>query len=274
MTATAGQRIGLRTRSTQRTVHECDRRSDGHCDNRWICPQCTPRLARHRAWQIDKALERHRADGGGVVMLTVTVEHRPNESLASSWAKLDATRNMWKGRSSEHLRDGVLGRIIGTHVIWTVEGGWHPHHHQLLLTYEPWGDVECADFIRRVGDWFKRSRRKTQPRSTVPSARPLPVPSSIPGVDWDVRMDVTPRKLDDGEYLANPEQHYPWKVKANDTEGRQSWTPLQLVHEADAAGGWSQWHPLAWEAQTASHGRAPIMWSPGLSAWFGTKGSA
>lgn len=45
------------------------------CGSVWHCPVCAPKIAEKRRVEVGQAIERHFADGGMAIMVTLTIPH-------------------------------------------------------------------------------------------------------------------------------------------------------------------------------------------------------
>ncbi|MGD9696501.1 MAG: protein rep [Thermoleophilia bacterium] len=109
------------------------------CGSVTACPVCAAKIRQRRAEEIDTALGRHLAGGGGAVFLTLTLPHDAGMALEAVWgAVAGAWRALVAGRHRQVLRDrfGLVGYVRATEVTHG-RAGWHPHLHVLLLTARP-----------------------------------------------------------------------------------------------------------------------------------------
>lgn len=106
------------------------------CGSVWTCPVCASKITEKRRSELSEGVARWQDNGGGVLLLTLTVPHYANQSLAFVLDGLtDARRRMlnrkpWK-RLSQSL--GIVGQIRAVEVTHGANG-WHPHFHILLFT--------------------------------------------------------------------------------------------------------------------------------------------
>lgn len=247
------------------------------CGSPWSCPLCAPMVREHRAGELDVVLSHHLEMGGGAEFVTVTLPHKPGDSLKSlletvrkGWTSVVATP-AWAGRknSKTGLVDpglkanlGILGQVKAVEITYGANG-WHPHAHVLVVTRRPLTDHQRAEFEDHVYDRWA---------SFVVKAG-FARPSRAHGVD--VRP-VLARESDGGASLAR----YLCKVeggwgaglelaRADVKRGRKtSETPWEILERAmtdgDAA-ALELWH----EYEQATRGCRALVWSPGLRATLG-----
>lgn len=142
-----GERVGICSRrirphrSTVKVLHSPSRESFHYgnlmvCGSVWTCPVCASKITEKRRHELADALSLWTSQGGGVLLLTLTVPHYAHQRLSvvldgiSNARKLMLNRKPWK-RLKYSL--GIVGEIRATEVTWGVNG-WHPHFHVLLFT--------------------------------------------------------------------------------------------------------------------------------------------
>lgn len=118
------------------------------CANVWCCPVCAPKIRAGRTSDVTEAFERHRANGGGFLFLTQTIQHNNDERLAlllellgKGWQHLANSRTYKAARK----RYGILGSITALEITTSPAAGWHPHRHLLIFTERPLSADEIAD---------------------------------------------------------------------------------------------------------------------------------
>lgn len=107
------------------------------CGSVWTCPVCAGKIAEGRRKEVAKALSRHKAMGGHVFMMTLTVPHHGYETarhlrdgVAKAWQKF-VQGSPWTRRKDRY---GI--QFIRSLEVTHGANGWHPHLHVLLLTDE------------------------------------------------------------------------------------------------------------------------------------------
>jgi replication protein len=105
------------------------------CGSVTACPVCAAKVRQARADEIDRALGRHLAAGGGAVFVTLTAPHDAGMPLQKVWDTIsEAWAALVAGRHRKALREqfGVIGYVRAVEVTHG-PAGWHPHLHVLLL---------------------------------------------------------------------------------------------------------------------------------------------
>lgn len=98
-----------------------------------LCAHCQPKIGARRAKEIQTAMDAWKAEGGDVLMVTLTLSHGRTDPLAETLSALkDAGRRFAQHRAFKGLSAsvGLAGRIVATEYTHGVNG-WHPHQHQL-----------------------------------------------------------------------------------------------------------------------------------------------
>lgn len=108
------------------------------CGLVWVCPVCSATIKAERANEVRKLYEWHKANGGNVLMLSLTVRHALGDDLkevrkgvAHAWRLLQSGKH-WQYLKREIKLVGTVRALEVTHG----EHGWHPHLHVLLLVPE------------------------------------------------------------------------------------------------------------------------------------------
>ena len=126
------------------------------CGSVWVCPICASKITEKRRLDLSAGVVNHTANGGGVLMLTLTVPHyfadkcqTVLDGLSDALRRL-LNRGTWKGKpatAKKPFRPGwmqdysLFGRVRTLEVTYG-ENGWHPHFHILLFTAKPLSNVE------------------------------------------------------------------------------------------------------------------------------------
>jgi hypothetical protein len=128
------------------------------CGSIWSCPVCSAKIRHARSVELQAALVRHLATGGGVYTGISTVAHQRFDSLESVWTGLQKGFTAafggsgWLG-TKRHKGDKERFRVVGVIRIGeTTYGvnGWHPHFHYLILTAAPLSKVDQASMSSRI----------------------------------------------------------------------------------------------------------------------------
>jgi hypothetical protein len=231
------------------------------CGSPWCCPICSPVVRERRAQEIDQALSRHLAAGGGAVFVTLTVPHKRRDALAPRLEMMSQAFHHllsgapWKRRAA---RLGYLGLIRALEVTWGEANGWHPHPHAVLLTERPLSVEEVADLDQSFhGRWAGVVERKGFGR--------------INGHGVDVRPVTTAGDL--AGYLTKVEGG--WGVglelaRSDLKVARRagSLNPVGILRSFVETGE-VRMLDLWQEYEAATFGKRAIVWSPGLKARLG-----
>jgi hypothetical protein len=209
-----------------------------------------------RATEIDGALGRHLAGGGGAVFVTVTARHKRSDPLAGRLAMMTEAFGLvlsgqpWKRRAA---RLGYLGLIRATEITWGEANGWHPHSHGVLLFERPLTALELAD----LDGWLR-------PRwAGVVERRGF---GTVNRHSVDVRAVTSAGEL--SSYLTTVEGG--WGVglelaRSDLKRGGDRLTPVEILRRLVELGE-TRWMALWLEYEAATFGKRAIVWSPGLKA--------
>ncbi len=242
------------------------------CASVHTCPVCAPKIRAARMSDVLTAFDKHSANGGGFVFMTLTVHHEPGEALA---VLLDLLGGAWKS-VAEHRqfkewkqRLGLLGNIMALEV---TDGrhSWHPHRHVMLFLERPptRNEVEAFEAVldELYGNWLaKQGRKKVKVIDPRTSKRV--------GVRLDyVPADDTGRAEQLGRYLTKMQAGFELargdlkqsRVAADNEKGR---LPMDIVDQYDAATDDAERRQLAarWhEYEKAMTGKSAVRFSKGL----------
>lgn len=223
------------------------------CGSVWSCPVCAAKIVERKRLELVAAMKAHRAAGGGVMLLTLTVPHtREEEAFEVTDRLLEAFRKFGQGRQPwTASKFGYVGSVRALEVTHGVNG-WHPHLHVLVFTSSPLSDVQryvLSDLL--YGRWDEIAQR----------------------VGFAALHRVHGLRLDDGSHAGNYATKWGFAeelTKANFKEGRRedSRTPWALLADyalnADRAAG-----KLFIEFAHAFKGKSQLHWSRGLRKKFG-----
>ncbi len=56
------------------------------CSSVWSCPACSYKIRKKRALEVAAAIAVHKANGGDILYLTLTVSHQQGEALDDLWS--------------------------------------------------------------------------------------------------------------------------------------------------------------------------------------------
>ena len=105
------------------------------CGSVWACPVCSAKIAARRQQEIEQAITAWQAQGGRVVLVTLTMRHARGmrlktlwDSLSYAWGRVTSGRG-WKDDQAVYGVEGWCRVVEATHG----ENGWHVHVHALLF---------------------------------------------------------------------------------------------------------------------------------------------
>ena len=105
------------------------------CGSVWHCPICAPKVTEYRRAELSHAAAKTMADGGELVMMTLTFRHDVDMRLVDSLDAFYKARGKFFGYRAVKDRlaaAGKLGLVYSTEVTYG-ENGWHPHLHVLIV---------------------------------------------------------------------------------------------------------------------------------------------
>lgn len=119
-----------------------------HCGSVWVCMECSARIAAHRAAELEKVLAAYVERGAYVVLLTLTMRHWRDHALADllaartrGWSKVIQGGTWVKHREMTDF----AGFCQVLEVTESLEHGWHPHVHAVLVfNSQPSADALAA----------------------------------------------------------------------------------------------------------------------------------
>jgi hypothetical protein len=127
------------------------------CSSVWVCPPCASKISERRRIEICWAIEQHKANGGDVILLTLTTPHYLGDRLEDVLeGQKQALVYFNGGGAAKQLNEsiGCIGQIRALEVthgrLRVINNGWHPHYH-ILLFVRSGLDLEalrCAYFDR------------------------------------------------------------------------------------------------------------------------------
>ena len=106
------------------------------CGSVWTCPECAQRVATHRAIEISTVIDRARAAGHRVEMVTFTLPHSLDLTADECMSRLkEALRRFSSdGSGARALKKlGFLGQVRSIEVTYGYVSGWHFHAHAVLV---------------------------------------------------------------------------------------------------------------------------------------------
>jgi Replication protein len=222
------------------------------CGSVWACPLCSERILAGRADELLSAIETHRAAGGDVLLVTLTMRHNLRQALL---ALLNGLGEAWSSaRKAGKLQRAVLAGVDWVRRVEVTYGrnGWHVHIHALLFVEagtdpEPIGAAMFAGWrARLVSQGFEAPSDERGMK-----IKRLDLSDAGAAVAAYLGQDVTDRKRAAHELASS--------AKVARAGNR---TPMQVLRDCERfgeAGDFDVW--AEWEA--ASKGRKAITWSKG-----------
>lgn len=224
-----------------------------------LCAHCQPKIASRRAREVQHAIDAWTAQGGAVVMVTLTLAHGRADPLADTLGALkDAGQRMVRHRAFKALVPsvGLVGRIVATEYTHGANG-WHPHQHQL---------------------WFVRSGVDREALKAVLDsvwAASLQRSGFTASEAHGVRVDGGERAA---QYVAKMSSGEPWTLadeltrsgsKVGRNGSRSIWQILDTWADSHALkADRVQAALLLHEYAAATKGTKALTWSPGLKKRF------
>lgn len=224
------------------------------CGSVWTCPVCAAKISERRRVELQTAITLHKAQGGQVLLMTLTNPHLAGDNLFDLLARQSQALKIFN--SDRALRKifasmGCIGQIRAVEVthgrLRAINNGWHPHFHFLLFV------ASCLDLdALRVAihlRWQHACGRAG-----------LKLPSLAHGV-----------RLDDGSKAAKYASK--WGLESEMTKGHtkkstDGETPFDLLR-AYLATGDKQAGILFFEFAQAFKGKRQLHWSARLKKHFG-----
>lgn len=145
-----GERVGIclrrpRSKVSSVNVYKSTLRDSFHygnlmvCGSVWTCPVCASKITEKRRHELSGAFTKWQDQGGGVLLLTLTVPHYSHQSLRRVLDGISKARGLMLNRKPwKRLKTtlGIVGEIRATEVTHGANG-WHPHFHVLIFTRAP-----------------------------------------------------------------------------------------------------------------------------------------
>lgn len=238
------------------------------CGSVWACPTCNAKIATRRAEELAAAVRQWERLGGHTALVTLTMRHDKDQSLALLWASLSyAWSKATSGRGFQHdsAEHGtvILGkkRLPWVRSVEVTHGGngWHVHVHALMFLK---GQVD----LQRLGEsmfarWSRALQRKGL-RAPIQNRGGLDVKALVTSADNPAE--------DSASYLVKTTYAYTadnagWEVAGGamkDARGTNR-AAFRILRDFVATGDLSDldlWH----EYEKASRGRMQLTWSRGF----------
>jgi len=236
------------------------------CGSVWTCPPCAAKVSERRKNEVIQATDLHKAQGGGLYMVTLTTSHKRTDDLGDWLARFsDARARMRRQWAYRELvqRMGHVGNVRALEVTYGDANGWHPHEHALWLTNKPLSDTRLRQLRSELFVLWRRACL----------AAGLPLPNRARGVNVIVMESAA-------EYVAKFGREPRWGVGAEMAKQHskvgeaKSLTPFDLLrryHEGSSDGSHKRFGALFVVFAKAFFGKRQIIWSDGLKELFGIK---
>lgn len=220
------------------------------CGSVWTCPICAARITEKKRKELHEGLERYKAAGGNVYLLTLTIPHHAGNQT-SVWRDklLDAYRKLRNRTFWRHWAKsiGLDGSVRALEVTYGGNGA-HVHLHALLFCMPTADTCAPCSSLDMLSEW-----------KSACAAVGLPQPTAH-GVD--IRDGRTA-----GSYVSKwgldcelTKSH----VKHGNGHGRTPWDLLEASLDGDPDAG-----RLFVEYAIAFFGQRQLVWSTGLRAKIG-----
>lgn len=226
------------------------------CGSVWTCPVCAAKIAERRAAEIKHCMDMHRAEGGEVHLMTLTIPHGRRDELEDLHDKMqDAHERFSRDRKVKAVRAemGYVGQIRAlevTHGRKATNNGWHPHFHILMF-------VTVKADAEMLADWRARLHERWEAYCLKAG---LGAPSLEHGID-----------LQDGKHADRYVSKWGLEdemTKSHLKKGKQGGeTPFDLLR-AVAEDGCKQAARLFAEFANCFKGRRQLFWTKGLKARY------
>lgn len=220
------------------------------CSSVWACPVCAAKISERRRADLLGAIEVHKADGGDVLLITLTNPHHCGDSLPALLAGQQKAMSRFNSTKSALAMWDWMG-CIGTVRAWEVThggNGWHPHFHLLAFVRAGVDLFEAKDWVYDV--W-----------ATACRLAGLPVPSFEHGAD--VR-DGSEAAAYASKWGLDHEMTKGHMKKAKSSKGRSPFDLLRsYLYDDDR-----QAAALFGEYAKAFHRKHQLQWSKGLKDLF------
>lgn len=236
------------------------------CAAVWTCPVCSAKISERRRAELKNAMELHRAAGGVVDLMTLTIKHDRHDRLPDLLAKLKKALAVFNADWSVKAvfrSMGVVGAVRALEVTHgrrsEIQNGWHPHIHVLQFSGIGENLMPHTD-AHRLG-WQNRLYERWAAACVSAGLKP-------PSRDHGVKLDGGERA---GAYIAKMglEVSKHWDVTHEMTKGHSKKakggeTPFDLLRAISADDADRQAKALFLDYAEAFKGKRQLYWSPGL----------
>lgn len=226
------------------------------CHSISACPCCSAAIRHQRALEIQEAIQKHIAAGGGAYFATLTMPHHTGEKLApmiktasAAWRKI-TSYTWWKQQGHAYIR--ALEITYG-------QNGWHPHYHLLILTNKPMSETETETFSERLHQEWARAVEKISGKKPLRQAQDFQVCDEKGEVLARYMSKVQEKKWSAGTEMAR------FDLKKATHESINPFEFLDENNQLEVEKRTALWR----EYVAATYGARVITWSRGLKARYG-----
>lgn len=228
------------------------------CGSVWACPVCAAKISERRRAELVAAIDQHKAAGGRMSLLTLTMPHTRVDRLVDLLTMQAAALKSFN--ADRTVRDilramGVIGSVRALEVTHGRKSGnshgWHPHIHTLQFAglgdnLAPVGKEQMIQWENRLYDRWSASCQRAG----------LKTPSRAHGL-----------KLDDGTHAGRYAAK--WGLERELTKGHtkkatHGETPFDFLRSYLADRTDKQAGALFKEFAATFKGKRQLFWSPGL----------
>lgn len=221
------------------------------CGSVWSCPVCAAKISERRRVQLQTCIDQHHANGGEVLLLTLTNPHTREDDLAAMLkAQQTAIHRIYNTRAAKAFwkRLGCVGTVRAWEVTHGHANGWHPHFH--ILAFVDSG-LDLAQVRQQLFEIWANACRLAK----------LAEPSAEHGVDVQ-NGDQASAYVSKGLWSLAHEM-----TKSHTKRSVKNRTPFDLLrsyaYDEDKQAG-----ALFREYSAAFKGKAQLYFSPGLLKRF------
>ena len=236
------------------------------CASVWVCPCCAAKISERRRTELKNAMELHKAAGGVVDLMTLTIKHDRHDKLADLLAKLKKALSSFTAHYSVKAvfeEMGIVGAVRALEVTHgrksEINNSWHPHAHVLQFGGIGADLAPHTDAQRLV--WQNKLYDRWAQACVAAGLKP-------PSRDHGVKLDGGERA---GSYVAKmgleTSKHWDFShemTKAHSKKAKGGEGPFDLLRAISADDTDRQAKALFVEYAEAFKGKRQLFWSPGL----------
>lgn len=224
------------------------------CGSVWTCPVCAAKIAERRKQELVQAMDYHKANGGSVLLLTLTTPHTRADDLEQLLAAQGKALSSFRADRAVKAVLAEMGHIGQVRALEVTHGrksahnnGWHPHFHILLF-------VDFSPMKPTLSSWKERLHARWESYCLKAG---LGAPSLRHGID-----------LQDGSHAERYVSKWGLEdemTKGHTKKGRDGGeSPFDLLRSLLANDGDKQAAALFAEYAKCFKGKQQLSWSNGL----------